>query len=112
MASPVHRTRVRQGQGCSRPIGCGRTRTGGSTSCEEVSSQSRLPKAVLLLVVVRRCLSGGVRSIPPLHLGTAPLRQRAARRSGWISPQRVGLDRKSTRLNSSHEWISYAVFCL
>src|SRR5438105_12811095 len=27
--------------------------------------------------------------------------------------QRTGLlDRKSTRLNSSHEWISYAVFCL
>src|SRR5207247_9377762 len=25
---------------------------------------------------------------------------------------RAGLDRKSTRLNSSHEWISYAVFCL
>src|SRR5438105_7439654 len=24
----------------------------------------------------------------------------------------VGADRKSTRLNSSHEWISYAVFCL
>src|SRR5438105_12473364 len=24
----------------------------------------------------------------------------------------VGKDRKSTRLNSSHEWISYAVFCL
>src|SRR5207247_10877117 len=23
-----------------------------------------------------------------------------------------GLDRKSTRLKSSHEWISYAVFCL
>src|SRR5438105_6494755 len=26
-----------------------------------------------------------------------------------LSPYR---DRKSTRLNSSHEWISYAVFCL
>src|SRR5438105_8003264 len=26
---------------------------------------------------------------------------------GWRRP-----DRKSTRLNSSHEWISYAVFCL
>src|SRR6266536_5306728 len=26
-------------------------------------------------------------------------------------PPRAG-DRKSTRLNSSHEWISYAVFCL
>src|SRR5207247_8577692 len=25
---------------------------------------------------------------------------------------RVKIDRKSTRLNSSHEWISYAVFCL
>src|SRR5207247_8107770 len=24
----------------------------------------------------------------------------------------ASLDRKSTRLNSSHEWISYAVFCL
>src|SRR5438105_11827003 len=24
----------------------------------------------------------------------------------------LGPDRKSTRLNSSHEWISYAVFCL
>src|SRR5207247_6566131 len=26
----------------------------------------------------------------------------------WLKEQ----DRKSTRLNSSHEWISYAVFCL
>src|SRR5215207_10620506 len=26
--------------------------------------------------------------------------------------RRYGSDRKSTRLNSSHEWISYAVFCL
>src|SRR5207247_3297159 len=25
---------------------------------------------------------------------------------------KAGRDRKSTRLNSSHEWISYAVFCL
>src|SRR6266536_5969571 len=25
---------------------------------------------------------------------------------------RLDRDRKSTRLNSSHEWISYAVFCL
>src|SRR5207247_8893119 len=26
--------------------------------------------------------------------------------------EHLRLDRKSTRLNSSHEWISYAVFCL
>src|SRR5438105_11329705 len=31
---------------------------------------------------------------------------RRLRRHDW------GTDRKSTRLNSSHEWISYAVFCL
>src|SRR5438105_12837078 len=34
-------------------------------------------------------------------------RGRAAR-----SRAAFGSDRKSTRLNSSHEWISYAVFCL
>src|SRR5438105_10525554 len=28
-----------------------------------------------------------------------------------VTPEDVE-DRKSTRLNSSHEWISYAVFCL
>src|SRR5207247_10004030 len=29
-----------------------------------------------------------------------------------VSVANAILDRKSTRLNSSHEWISYAVFCL
>src|SRR2546427_9142693 len=40
------------------------------------------------------------------------LKERAGRRSvdaGWIERLR---DRKSTRLNSSHSQISYAVFCL
>src|SRR5207247_9128491 len=39
--------------------------------------------------------------------------------AGWrpvagmrVTIGRYRLDRKSTRLNSSHEWISYAVFCL
>src|SRR2546429_4550688 len=31
---------------------------------------------------------------------------------GLAKPQAVALDRKSTRLNSSHGYISYAVFCL
>src|SRR5438105_15365990 len=31
---------------------------------------------------------------------------------GLLRVQHVEADRKSTRLNSSHEWISYAVFCL
>src|SRR5438105_11663383 len=38
---------------------------------------------------------------------SASLLARATGRS-----QLIDLDRKSTRLNSSHEWISYAVFCL
>src|SRR5438105_10374727 len=29
-----------------------------------------------------------------------------------VQALRAAEDRKSTRLNSSHEWISYAVFCL
>src|SRR5260221_9167549 len=35
-------------------------------------------------------------------------------RTGWSSymGELVGIDRKSTRLNSSHTVISYAVFCL
>src|SRR5438105_7148535 len=31
---------------------------------------------------------------------------------GWVLLESNRGDRKSTRLNSSHEWISYAVFCL
>src|SRR2546429_5037029 len=32
--------------------------------------------------------------------------------AGQVAPPRLDLDRKSTRLNSSHGYISYAVFCL
>src|SRR3712207_8742027 len=35
-----------------------------------------------------------------------------ARRSSWRRDRRAARDRKSTRLNSSHANISYAVFCL
>src|SRR5207247_9986232 len=35
---------------------------------------------------------------------------RTQTRYRWLD--RFVTDRKSTRLNSSHEWISYAVFCL
>src|SRR2546422_2134372 len=42
------------------------------------------------------------------------LRGRDPHRGGWGSRQRAAArtDRKSTRLNSSHGYISYAVFCL
>src|SRR5207247_10224735 len=42
------------------------------------------------------------------------VRSRAAQALGLtLCHESIALeDRKSTRLNSSHEWISYAVFCL
>src|SRR2546430_11027027 len=57
--------------------------------------------------------------IYPLSLHDAlPIFRRAAARAGHrLAPgfgqgERHGTDRKSTRLNSSHSQISYAVFCL
>src|SRR5437763_3180156 len=38
--------------------------------------------------------------------------KRVARSQGWPADAHEGGDRKSTRLNSSHRCISYAVFCL
>src|SRR2546429_8939331 len=53
----------------------------------------------------------------PAPIPAAPPRPRARRRRGGWRPAscrqgRSRLDRKSTRLNSSHGYISYAVFCL
>src|SRR2546430_13045018 len=42
----------------------------------------------------------------------ARAREGARRRARRTLPQRRRRDRKSTRLNSSHSQISYAVFCL
>src|SRR5688572_31362604 len=44
--------------------------------------------------------------------GRGAAEQRAGVRGGGAGGGGVGLDRKSTRLNSSHSQISYAVFCL
>src|SRR5439155_20987183 len=42
----------------------------------------------------------------------SPLRRPSSLRRSWDMRRRVMRDRKSTRLNSSHVAISYAVFCL
>src|SRR5438105_11023026 len=50
-----------------------------------------------------------------LRPGQSGCRRVSARRddvAASVPPPRSHRDRKSTRLNSSHEWISYAVFCL
>src|SRR3712207_8979151 len=62
---------------------------------------------------VRRRLPGRPsQATPPLagrHPGPSPLPGSRSRRAGRHG---IGGDRKSTRLNSSHANISYAVFCL
>src|SRR5690625_7326854 len=53
-------------------------------------------------------------ALPISHRRGSPRRRSSARspRAGRGSPPRGPPDRKSTRLNSSHVAISYAVFCL
>src|SRR5207247_4735565 len=78
-----------------------------------------LPLALLGLVVsvivssLLRCI-GSEASFPTRSLGPGrSWRIATGRRRLWLTLRIVFmLDRKSTRLNSSHEWISYAVFCL
>src|SRR5205809_3736629 len=47
-----------------------------------------------------------------IRIGTAPEAPLRRHRGGRGRHRRSGPDRKSTRLNSSHGYISYAVFCL
>src|SRR2546422_2723631 len=67
------------------------------------------------LVRIRRIPSDDARGTRIEHLerGTAFIpRHRLGRHAARDRVARVELDRKSTRLNSSHGYISYAVFCL
>src|SRR5438105_6353101 len=70
----------------------------GSLERAQESSQ-RQPRAC-----ARSGLQGGRGR--PARVADLPIARSAER---WRGARR---DRKSTRLNSSHEWISYAVFCL
>src|SRR5258708_24503629 len=53
------------------------------------------------------CSDQSTHEVDSGRLGNASIRRGVRRRVN-----RVGGDRKSTRLNSSHQIISYAVFCL
>src|SRR5256886_7062049 len=65
---------------------------------------------------------GGFRSMPAVHDGRIRQRKQLAldalQQGVEVAPRQIGppdrslKDRKSTRLNSSHSQISYAVFCL
>src|SRR2546422_4941511 len=49
---------------------------------------------------------------PPRHPQPVPRARAAAPHGSPGDPEHAHIDRKSTRLNSSHGYISYAVFCL
>src|SRR5207247_10248656 len=72
-----------------------------------IGSPKQAVKAGIALVTEDRQITGLALRLPIAHnitLANMP----AVCRFGLVD----GGDRKSTRLNSSHEWISYAVFCL
>src|SRR3712207_8503742 len=67
-----------------------------------------------LPISTRRSTPGGrPRAAASSSCGSSRRQRRPSRgRAGGPRPQGGGPDRKSTRLNSSHANISYAVFCL
>src|SRR2546429_2432193 len=56
-------------------------------------------------------ICAGAGGVPECHRYAEAGGVREPGERGWIQCKRRG-DRKSTRLNSSHGYISYAVFCL
>src|SRR5688572_31526675 len=79
----------------------------------------RRPPRSTLFPTRRSSDLGELRDHGPRHHATCPRRSDADTGSVPPSsgeavrePSRAALDRKSTRLNSSHSQISYAVFCL
>src|SRR5438105_12779538 len=74
------------------------------------------PQGALLRPKVEEALADLERAIDEARAdrGSGPLRVTtiASFLAQWLLPRLPNLDRKSTRLNSSHEWNSYAVFCL
>src|SRR6266849_7763606 len=92
-------------------------------SLQNLAATDEHPAIPLMAVVKRHLLdeshadpgrSGKIREVGYLIVIHSPnyytvnFRRREARRHRSFN----AVDRKSTRLNSSHEWISYAVFCL
>src|SRR6266536_4433067 len=72
------------------------------------SCACRPSKAALVVQIRNAASSSPAAAADPAHGANA-------RRILLVTPPSMlglpALDRKSTRLNSSHEWISYAVFC-
>src|SRR5690625_5328643 len=77
---------------------------------------NRLRAIIVLGEDLAPCLGGPVRRLAGTHPGHPRFRSQllglVAAEPARTRLRRAGADRKSTRLNSSHVAISYAVFCL
>src|SRR5688572_32144226 len=69
-----------------------------------------LPVIIVTLFYMIRWLPAGLINIPRRDFWLAG--ERAPETHRYLLARGLWLDRKSTRLNSSHSQISYAVFCL
>src|SRR5438094_9236299 len=63
-------------------------------------------------MVIAGGMSAWAAYLTPFQTGAGPTMMWVMRRAGVRLPEAMTSDRKSTRLNSSHRTISYAVFCL
>src|SRR5258708_11334077 len=97
------------------------------TSCMRANSVGKFSRIAAISVL---CFCGGsqAQQPPQPQTATSPEKGGATRAAGGVtksvsesgssvtvaceSPIELLVDRKSTRLNSSHQIISYAVFCL
>src|SRR5438105_7333260 len=71
-----------------------------------------LHDALPICLSVPEAVAGLARTGPSVLRADFARLTRDARLVGFDTALAAMRDRKSTRLNSSHEWISYAVFCL
>src|SRR2546429_5391888 len=70
------------------------------------------PYTTLFRSIVARRRGETLRPFALLHFARGKWAHRSGSRNAGKTRPRAGRDRKSTRLNSSHGYISYAVFCL
>src|ERR1035441_9882416 len=119
------RSRGPRGAGeAAAPGRCGRRRFPGAGRAEKVESREEMPEVTRFFgIVVRMYFRDHTPHISTPNTANTRLSLRLTRSpfSGessrgepwrWYSNGQPFIDRKSTRLNSSHLGISYAVFCL
>src|SRR6266536_1904920 len=98
--------------GVACTAGRGRRAIAGGTERDPGRAQDDVEFRQRSVRKLRAELVGALAAIARPGVAELELELSHALGAGILADQRMRRDRKSTRLNSSHEWISYAVFCL